>query len=84
MKICWVNLGSFEGDRNAMVFINDARAYLNKYTGVHFIGLSERGGVNWTEQIRQRCGEELLRREMFPPRKYFSSEMMAWRSSAAD
>jgi hypothetical protein len=53
-------------------------------TARHFIGLSERGWVNWTEQIRQRCGEELLRRGMFPPRKYFCSEMTDWRSSAAD
>jgi hypothetical protein len=41
-------------------------------TARHFIGLSERSWLNWTEQIRQRCGEELLRRGMFPPRKYFS------------
>ena len=41
-------------------------------TARHFIGLSERRWLNWTEQIRQRCGEELLRRGMFPPRKYFS------------
>jgi hypothetical protein len=37
-----------------------------------------RGGLRWSR------GEELLRRGMFPPRKYFSSEMMDWRSSAAD
>ena len=29
----------------------------------HFLGLSERGWTNWSE--------ELLRGEMFPPRKYF-------------
>jgi hypothetical protein len=29
--------------------------------------------VNWTEQIRHRCGKELLGRGMFPPRNYFSS-----------
>jgi hypothetical protein len=29
--------------------------------------------VNWTEQIRNRCGKELLSRGMFPPRKYFIS-----------
>ena len=29
--------------------------------------------VNWTEQIRHRCGKELLSRGMFPPRKYFTS-----------
>jgi hypothetical protein len=38
----------------------------------HFLGLSERGWVNWSEEIRRRCGDELLRRGMFPPRKYFS------------
>ena len=37
----------------------------------HFLGLSERGWTNWSEEVRRRCGEELLRREMFPPRKYF-------------
>lgn len=38
----------------------------------HFLGLSERSWVNWSEEIRRRCGDELLRRSMFPPRKYFS------------
>jgi hypothetical protein len=38
----------------------------------HFLGLSERGWVNWSEEIRRRCGEEIVRRGMFPPRKYFS------------
>jgi len=37
----------------------------------HFLGLSERGWVNWSEEIRRRCGEEIVRRGMFPPRKYF-------------
>lgn len=37
----------------------------------HFLGLSERGWGNWSEEIRRRCGEEFLRRGMFPPRKYF-------------
>jgi hypothetical protein len=36
-----------------------------------FLGLSEMGWVNWTEEIRRRVGEELLSRGMFPPRKYF-------------
>jgi hypothetical protein len=36
------------------------------------MGLSERSWLNWTEQIRRRGGEELLRRGMFPPKKYFS------------
>ena len=38
----------------------------------HFLGLSERSWVNWDEEIRRRCGEELLRRDLFPPRKYFN------------
>jgi hypothetical protein len=37
----------------------------------HFLGLSEMGWVNWTEEIRRRIGRELLDRRMFPPRKYF-------------
>ena len=39
----------------------------------HFLGLSERSWVNWSEEICRRCGAELLRRRMFPPRKYFRS-----------
>lgn len=39
----------------------------------HFLGLSEHSWVNWTEQIRNRCGKELLGRGMFPPRRYFVS-----------
>jgi len=34
--------------------------------------LSERGWVNWSEEIRRRCGAEILKRGMFPPRKYFN------------
>jgi hypothetical protein len=26
-----------------------------------------------TKEVRRRCGKELLRRGMFPPRKYFTS-----------
>ena len=37
----------------------------------HFLGLSEHSWVNWSEEIRRRCGKELLQRRMFPPRKYF-------------
>jgi hypothetical protein len=37
----------------------------------HFLGLSEMSWVKWSEEVRRRCGQELLRREMFPPRKYF-------------
>lgn len=40
----------------------------------HFLGLSERGWVDWSEDVRRRCGQELLRRNMFPPRKYFNGE----------
>ena len=36
-----------------------------------FLGLSEMGWTQWTEQIRRRCGKELLRRRLFPPRRYF-------------
>jgi hypothetical protein len=39
----------------------------------HFLGLSETTWVTWTEEIRRRCGKEMLRRRMFPPRKYFST-----------
>lgn len=39
----------------------------------HFLGLSENSWVQWTEQIRQRTGKVLLRRSMFPPRRYFTS-----------
>ena len=37
----------------------------------HFLGLSEHSWVNWSEEIRRRCGKELLHRPMFPPRKIF-------------
>ena len=40
----------------------------------HFLGLSERSWVNWSEEVRRKCGQELLRRGMFPPRKYFGGE----------
>jgi hypothetical protein len=39
----------------------------------HFLGISERSWVNWSEEVRRRCGKELLRRGMFPPRRYFSN-----------
>ena len=39
----------------------------------HFLGLSEHNWVNWSEEIRHRCGKELLWRGMFPPRKYFAN-----------
>lgn len=37
----------------------------------NWLGLSETSWVKWTEEVRRRCGEELLRRGMFPPKKYF-------------
>ena len=40
-------------------------------TARHFLGLSEISWVKWSEEVRRRCGQELLRRGMFPPRKYF-------------
>jgi len=46
---------------------------LRTKTRWHFLGLSEHNWVNWTEQIRHRCGKELLGRSMFPPRKYFTN-----------
>jgi len=42
----------------------------------HFLGLSEPSWVNWTEQIRQRCGKELLSRTMFPPAKILYQRLM--------
>jgi hypothetical protein len=37
----------------------------------HFLGLSEYTWSQWVDQIRRRIGKELLRRGIFPPRKYF-------------
>jgi len=37
----------------------------------HFLGLTEFAWSNWADEVRRRCGKELLRRGMFPPRKYF-------------
>jgi len=39
----------------------------------HFLGLGEQSWVNWSEEVRRRVGKELLRRGMFPPRKYFGA-----------
>ena len=39
----------------------------------HFLGLTELTWSKWSEEVRQRCGRELLRRGMFPPRKYFGN-----------
>ncbi len=36
-----------------------------------FLGIGEMTWVQWTEQIRARCGTELLWRGLFPPAKYF-------------
>jgi hypothetical protein len=37
----------------------------------HFLGLREDIWVNWTEQIRERVGKEVLHRGLFPVRQYF-------------
>jgi hypothetical protein len=37
----------------------------------NFLGISEINWVQWTEEIRRRGGKEMLRRGMFPPRRYF-------------
>ena len=39
----------------------------------HFLGLTEWTWSKWSEEVRKRCGKELVRRGMFPPRKYFGS-----------
>jgi len=39
-----------------------------------FLGLGEMAWSQWTEQIRHQCGKEILRRGLFPPRKYFNEE----------
>jgi hypothetical protein len=39
----------------------------------HFLGLSELTWSKWNDEVRKRCGKELVRRGMFPPRKYFGS-----------
>lgn len=35
------------------------------------LGLTERVWSDWTDEIRDRVGRELMRRHMFPPREYF-------------
>lgn len=37
----------------------------------HFVGISELTWAAWSEQIRDSVGSELMRRAMFPPRRYF-------------
>jgi len=37
----------------------------------HFLGLSEYSWSLWVDQVRRTVGKELLRRGIFPPRKYF-------------
>jgi hypothetical protein len=45
---------------------------LSQYdTARYFLGLSEMSWVKWSEEVRRRCGQELLHSEMFPPLKYF-------------
>jgi hypothetical protein len=36
-----------------------------------WLGLSEMGWVKWTEEIRTLVGQELVRRQIYPPEKYF-------------
>jgi hypothetical protein len=38
----------------------------------HFLGLTEYSWGNWSDEVRRRVGKELLRRRMFPPRRYFN------------
>jgi len=40
-------------------------------TARQWFRLSEMGWVRWTEEIRRIVGKELIRRGLFPPRKYF-------------
>jgi hypothetical protein len=43
----------------------------NYHRARNFLGLSEYTWSQWVDQIRRLGGTELLRRGMFPPRKYF-------------
>jgi len=45
--------------------------------GRHFLGVSERTWVQWTEDIRRRAGKELMRRGLFPPSDYFGKRTNA-------
>lgn len=36
-----------------------------------FFGVTEWTWSQWTEEVRGRCGKEILRRGLFPPRRYF-------------
>jgi hypothetical protein len=56
----------------AFLFLTRSNAYRPLSRVRHFFGLSERGWCDWSEEIRRRCREELLRRGMFPPRRYFN------------
>jgi hypothetical protein len=64
--VCW---DVYRGAREVM---ESKRGLAPHERARHFLGLSERGWVNWSEEIRRRCGAEILRRGMFPPRKYFN------------
>jgi hypothetical protein len=37
----------------------------------HWFGLSDQGWARWTEDIRRVVGKELMKRQIFPPKKYF-------------
>lgn len=52
-------------------------------TARHFVGLRERSCLNWTEEIRQRCGEELAdwiyRSNVSPTRRGLPASVEAMR-----
>jgi hypothetical protein len=37
----------------------------------HFIGIGEFTAARWLEEIKQRVGEELMNRKIYPPKEYF-------------
>jgi hypothetical protein len=49
-----------------------AREVLESKRGISALNWKDTGKFLWRPDYRQRCGEELLRRGMFPPRNYFS------------
>lgn len=47
------------------------------------LGISPEGWAQWTEEIRRRVGQELLRRGLFPPRRYFQEPTRPWEAGQA-
>lgn len=47
----------------------------------HFLGISETSWEQWAEEIRRKAGAELMRRGLFPPRKYFGERTRPRRKS---